>query len=48
MQFYSLSQRREVVAAAMEEAQRLATIQQLSTAITKKDDFLSTMSHEVS
>lgn len=43
--FLSIAQRREFAVKAVEEAQRLQTIQQLSNAIERKDDFLSTMSH---
>ncbi|KAG2487120.1 hypothetical protein HYH03_014233 [Edaphochlamys debaryana] len=45
--FFTIAQRREFAVRAIEEANRLATIQQLSTAIERKDDFLSAMSHEL-
>lgn len=40
-------QRRESVMRAVEEANKIKTIRELSTAIERKDDFLSAMSHEL-
>jgi hypothetical protein len=43
--FFAVLQRREAVRTA-KEAKRIETINELNTAIVRKDEFLSTMSHE--
>ena len=44
--FFAVLQRREAIRAA-KETKRIETINELNTAIVRKDEFLSTMSHEL-